>query len=146
MTAWGGAAELGTDCLEVVVVQLHLDEEGIELLRWVQHIQNGICGCSRRRLVVGIGEHHLHIVAEVVIYPDLASLWCDEVDFRIGSSDSRMFAIGFRNDRQGYVLRNSFVSLSHAKPPENLPEYLICGYLSGYLGDVGDGCTKVFGE
>ena len=42
------------------------------------------------------------------INPDLASLWCDEVDFRIGSSDSRMFAIGFRNDRQGYVLRNSF--------------------------------------
>ena len=30
------------------------------------------------------------------------------MDFRIGSSDSRMFAIGFRNDRQGYVLRNSF--------------------------------------
>ena len=35
---------------------------------------------------------------------------------------------------------------SDTKPPENLPEYLICGYLSGYLGDVGDGCTKVFGE
>ena len=103
-----GAAELGTDCLEVEVVELHLDEEGIELLGWVQHIQNGICSCPRRCLVVGIGEHHLHIVAEVVIYPDLASLWCDEVDFRIGSSDSRMFAIGFRNDRQGYVLRNSF--------------------------------------
>lgn len=41
----GGAAELGADCLEVVVVQLHLDEEGIELLGWVQHIQNGICSC-----------------------------------------------------------------------------------------------------
>ena len=37
-------------------------------------------------------------------------------------------------------------SLADTKPPENLPEYLICGYLSGYLGDVGDGCTKVFGE
>ena len=104
----GGAAEFGTDCLEVEVVELHLDEEEIELLGWVQHIQNGICSCPRRCLVVGIGEHHLHIVAEVVIYPDLASLWCDEVDFRIGSSDSRMFAIGFRNDRQGYVLRTSF--------------------------------------
>ena len=38
------------------------------------------------------------------------------------------------------------VLFSDTKPPENLPEYLICGYLSGYLGDVGDGCTKVFGE
>ena len=28
----GGAAELGTDCFEVEVVELHLDEEGIELL------------------------------------------------------------------------------------------------------------------
>ena len=42
----GGAAELGTDCLEVEVVELHLDEEGIELLGWVQHVQNGICSCS----------------------------------------------------------------------------------------------------
>ena len=65
-----GAAEFGTDSLKVEVVELHLDEEGIELLGRVQHIQNGICSCSRRRLVVGIGEHHLHVVAEVVIYPD----------------------------------------------------------------------------
>ena len=28
----GGAAEFGADCLEVVVVQLHFDEEGIEPL------------------------------------------------------------------------------------------------------------------
>ena len=42
------------------------------------------------------------------INSDLASLWCDEVDFRIALSDSRKFAIGFRKDRQGYVLRNSF--------------------------------------
>lgn len=31
----GGAAELGADCLEVEIVELHLDEEGIELLGWV---------------------------------------------------------------------------------------------------------------
>ena len=52
----GGNADLSADCLEVVVVQLHLDEEGIELLGRVQHIQNGICSCPRRCLVVGIGE------------------------------------------------------------------------------------------
>lgn len=42
------------------------------------------------------------------INPDLANLWCDEVDFRIGASGKHMFAIGFHNDRNGYVLRNSF--------------------------------------
>ena len=31
------------------------------------------------------------------INPDLANIWCDEVDFRIGASGKHMFAIGFHN-------------------------------------------------
>ena len=33
------------------------------------------------------------------INPDLANIWCDEVDFKIGASGKHMFAIGFHNDK-----------------------------------------------
>lgn len=42
------------------------------------------------------------------INPDLASLWCHEVDFLAGATKRRMYAIGFANDKGGFAFRNSF--------------------------------------
>lgn len=42
------------------------------------------------------------------IHPDLASRWCNEVDFLAGASGRKMYAIGFMNDKGGYAFRNSF--------------------------------------